>query len=169
MVTSRPWLLAPIVTVCAVASLPSAWAQPAASSTATATATSIGEAGLSSAELDLMLTPLGGDGVDERRAASVAVAALGSGATPAIARKLADLRRSGDGGTYSAVKAAKERSGGGSFDLLEALVTQKPEPSVTRALTTVALVRALAHAGTTPAVRQLVLAASDAGGVLRPS
>ena len=47
-------------------------------------------------------------------------------------------------------------------------MTQKPEASLTRALTTVSLVRALAHAGSTPAVRQLVLAASDAGGVLRP-
>ncbi len=115
-----------------------------------------------------MLAPLGADGVDERRAGAAAIASLGAGAMPAIAKRLADLRKGGDGGTYSAVKAARERSGSGNFDLLEALVTQKPEASVTRALTTVALVRALAHAATTPAVRQLVLAASDAGGVLRP-
>ena len=37
-----------------------------------------------------------------------------------------------------------------------------------RALTVASLLRALAHAGTTPAARQLVLLASDAGGVLRP-
>lgn len=127
-----------------------------------------GEPGLTGAELDAMLIPLSADGVDDRRAAATGLVSLGAGATPAIAKKLADLRKTGDGGTYSAVKAARERAGGGSFDLLEALVTQKPEASVTRALTTVCLVRALAHAGTTPAVRQLVLAASDAGGVLRP-
>ncbi len=127
-----------------------------------------GEVGLSGTALELMVAPLSADGVDDRRAAAAALVSLGAGATPAIAKKLADLRKTGDGGTYSAVKAAKERAGGGGFDLLEALVTQKPEASVTRALTTVCLVRALAHAGTTPAVRQLVLAASDAGGVLRP-
>jgi tetratricopeptide (TPR) repeat protein len=126
------------------------------------------DTGVSAAELDAMIAPLSADSVDDRRAAAAALGALGAGATPTIAKKLADLRKTGDGGTYSAVKAARERSGGGSFDLLEALVTGKPEPSTTRALTTVSLLRALAHAGTTPAARQLVLAASDAGGVLRP-
>jgi len=151
-----------------LASTAPAWGQTAASGTAAGPVASTGDPGLSGVELDAMVAPLGSDGVDERRAAAAALASLGAGATPAIAKKLADLRKTGDGGTYSAVKAARERSGGGSFDLLEALVTPKPEASVTRALTTVSLVRALAHAGSTPAVRQLVLAASDAGGVLRP-
>ncbi len=128
-----------------------------------------GDVGLPLAELEAMLAPLGGDRVDDRRAAAAGVAALGVAAVPTLGRKLAELRKSGDGGTFSAVRAAKERAGGGpSFDLMEALVTARPEPSVTRALSTVAIVRGLAHAGTTPAVRQLVLAASDAGGVLRP-
>jgi tetratricopeptide (TPR) repeat protein len=158
-------LLARTVAISLLAASPAAWAQsPATSGSVGATA----EAGLSSTELDGMLAPLGADGVDDRRGAATAVVSLGAGATPAIAKKLSDLRKTGDGGTYSAVKAARERSGGGSFDLLEALVTQKPEASLTRALTTVCLTRALAHAGTTSAVRQLVLVASDAGGVLRP-
>jgi tetratricopeptide (TPR) repeat protein len=127
------------------------------------------DVGLSAQELDTMLAPLGSDSVDARREAATALVALGPAAAPALGKKMAELRKTGDGGTYSAVKAAKERAAGaGGADLLEALVTQKPEASVTRALTTVCLVRALAHAGTTAAVRQLVLAASDAGGVLRP-
>jgi tetratricopeptide (TPR) repeat protein len=140
----------------------------AQTSLASASASSGGEPGLSNAELEVLIASLGADSVDDRRAAATAIGSLGAGATPAIARKLVELRKTGDGGTYSAVKAAKERAGGGSFDLLEALVSQKPEPSATRALTTVSLIRALAHAGTTPAVHQLVLMASDAGGVLRP-
>ena len=74
-------------------------------------------------------------------------------------KKLADLRKSGDGGTYSAVKAAKERGGGsGGFDLLEALADAEARGRRdARADHGRALLRALAHAGTTPAVRQLVL------------
>jgi tetratricopeptide (TPR) repeat protein len=150
-----------------VASAPGAQAQvPSAS----ASSTGASEPGVTAAELDGMLAPLGHDSVDERRAAAAAIGALGAGATPAIAKKLADLRKGGDGGTYSAVKAAKERGGGSGagFDLLEALLTQKPDSAVTRALTTVSLLLALAHTATTPAVRQMVLMASDAGGVLRP-
>ena len=142
--------------------------QPAPGLSASAPAAPGGEASLSSPELEAMLAPLAAERVDDRRAAAGALASLGGGATAALGKKMADVRKAGDGGTYSAVKAAKERAGGGGFDLLEALVIQKPEASVTRALTTVCLVRALAHAATTPAVRQLVLAASDAGGVLRP-
>jgi hypothetical protein len=141
----------------------------AQSSSSSASAAPAGEGALSAGELDAMLASLARDALDERRAAVTAVVALGTGATPTIAKKLGDLRKGGDGGTYSAVKAARERAGGGAgFDLLEALVTAKPEASVTRALTTTCLVRALAHAGTTPAVRQMVLVASDAGGVMRP-
>ena len=66
--------------------------------------------GLSGTELEVIIFPLAADGVDERRAAAAALASLGAGATPAIAKKLADLRKTGDGGTYSAVKAARERS-----------------------------------------------------------
>jgi tetratricopeptide (TPR) repeat protein len=165
--TLRRRPLAFVVGVWLLASTPPGWAQTAASSSPASSALA-GEPGISGTELDAMIAPLGADPVDVRRAAAAAIASLGAGATPAIAKRLADLRKTGDGGTYSAVKAARERAAGGSFDLLEALVTQRPEASVTRALTTVSLLRALAHAGTTPAVRQLVLIASDAGGVLRP-
>lgn len=164
---ARALLLAALGAGALLAMAPGARAQGTASASASAAAQ--GEPGLTAAELDGMLAPLGHDSVDDRRAAATAIAALGAGATPAISKKLADLRKGGDGGTYTAVKAAKERAGGGQgYDLLEALLTQKPEASVTRAVTTVTLLRALAHAATTPAVRQMVQLASDAGGVLRP-
>jgi hypothetical protein len=167
---ARALLLAALGAGALLAMAPQAGAQSAmsASGSASTSASAALEPGLSSAELDAMLAPLAKDSVDDRRAGAAAITALGAGATPAIMKKLADLRRGGDGGTYSAVKAAKERSGGPGYDLLEVLLNGKPEASTTRALTTVALLRALAHAATTPAVRQMVLLASDAGGVLRP-
>jgi tetratricopeptide (TPR) repeat protein len=126
------------------------------------------ESALSQADLERMLAPLGREPIDERRAAAAAIAALGPGAVPTMAQKLAELRKGGDGGMNAAVKAARERGKEGSSDLVEALVQQKPDGPTTRALTTTALLRGLAHAGTEPAGKQLVLLASEAGGVLRP-
>jgi tetratricopeptide (TPR) repeat protein len=113
-----------------------------------------------------MIAPLGKDSAEERRAAASTLAALGPDAVPAIAQRLGEMRKGGDGGTYAVVKGARERSS--KEDLLEALLQLKPDAPAQRALTTVALLRGLAHAATTPAARQLVLLASDAGGVLRP-
>jgi hypothetical protein len=125
--------------------------------------------GLSAAELERLIAPLGADSVEARRAAATALTSLGAEATPAIAQKLAELRKGGDGGLGGAVRATRDRaSKDASFDLVEALVTQKPDAPTLRALTVICLLRALAHAGTTPAARQLVLLASDASGVLRP-
>jgi tetratricopeptide (TPR) repeat protein len=127
------------------------------------------EAALSPAELERMLAPLGRDTVEERRSAANAVVTLGPDAVPAIGQKLADLRKGGDGGMHGVVKAARERGGKGeAFDLLDVLLQQKPDAATLRAVTVTALLRALAHAGTTPAARQLVLLASEASGILRP-
>ena len=124
---------------------------------------------MSSAELDAMLAPLSSGSIDDRRAAAKAVASLDVDAAPAIGRKLADLRKSGDGGSFAAIKAAREHAGKeATFDQLEALVELRPDPGVTRALVTTALVRALVHAGTTPALRLLIPVASDAAGIMRP-
>jgi len=143
-----------------------AWAQ---TPSAGASASAAPETAMSAAELDRLIAGLGRDSVEERRAAAVALGALGADATGAIAQKLADLRKGGDGGLGGAVRAVRDRSGKeGSVDLLEALVTQKPDAATLRALTVTSLLRALAHAGTTPAARQLVLLASESGGVLRP-
>jgi hypothetical protein len=127
------------------------------------------EEGLSSAELDRMLVPLGHDSVDERRAAVTALGSLGSEATGAIGRKLAELRRGTDDGAFAVVKGFRERaSKSAGFDLADALVAQKADAGARHALTVACLLRALAHAGTTPAVRQMVLVAPDGGGAFRP-
>jgi tetratricopeptide (TPR) repeat protein len=143
-----------------------AWAQtPSVGASASAGP----ETAMSAAELDRLVAGLGRDPVEERRAAATALVALGADATGAITQKLAELRKGGDGGMSGAVRAVRDRSGKeGSFDLLEALVAQKPDAATLRALTVTSLLRALAHAGTTPAARQLVMLASEAGGVLRP-
>jgi tetratricopeptide (TPR) repeat protein len=125
--------------------------------------------GMSSDELNRMIAPLGHDSVEERRAAATALATLGPECTPAVTQKLAELRKAGDAGVYGVLKTVRERPGKESaFDMLEALVQLKPDAPTQRALTVTALLRGLAHAETTPAARQLVLLASDAGGLLRP-
>jgi tetratricopeptide (TPR) repeat protein len=148
------------------ATLTPAWAQaPSASMTTSPGA----EEALSAAELDRLVAGLAQESVEDRRAAANALAALGPDAIPAVSQKLAELRKGGDGGMGAAVRAVRDRGGkDGSPDLLEALVAQRPDGPTVRALTVTCLLRALAHAGTTPAARQLVLLASDAGGVLRP-
>jgi hypothetical protein len=155
------------VALAVMAMAPAAAAQvPSASGAASAQVES-GE--MSSAELDAMLAPLASGAIEERRAAAKAVTSLGVDAAPAIGRKLADLRKSGDGGSFAAIKAAREHAGKeGTFDQLEALIELRPEPGVTRALATTALMRALVHAGTTPALRLLIPVASDAAGIMRP-
>jgi tetratricopeptide (TPR) repeat protein len=155
------------VAIALVAVAPTAAAQvPSASGAASA---QVESGGMSSAELDAMLAPLSSGSIDDRRAAAKAVTSLDVDAAPAIGRKLADLRKSGDGGSFAAIKAAREHGGKeGTFDQLEALLELRPEPGVTRALVTTALVRALVHAGTTPALRLLIPVASDAAGVMRP-
>ncbi len=113
---------------------------------------------------------LGSSSVDERRAAAEAIESLGSSgpaAIESIAQQLNDLRHSGDARTPSSM--GDLRAGGGKeADSVDLLVHQKPDPSVVRALATVSLMRALVRIGTTPAVRQLVQVASDAGGAFRP-
>ena len=83
---------------------PAASAQAPSASASSASTFSVGE-------LDRMLAPFAHDSVEERRAAAGAVAALGSDATTAIAQKLAELRKGGDGGLDSVVKGVKDRSG----------------------------------------------------------
>ena len=102
-------------------------------------------------------------------AAAAAIATVGPEGTAAIGRKLAELRRGSDDGAFSVVKGFRERgSKTPGFDLVEALVALKPDAGARHALTVACLLRALAHAGTTPAVKQMVLVAADVGGVFRP-
>jgi hypothetical protein len=141
-------------------------AAPAAADTPppAASAASATESGMSVEELERMLTPLGADDAAARKGAAKAVGELGPDAVPAITKKLAELRKTS---TAAAVGAAVKQAKG--VDLCDALLElPKPEGSVKTALVTAALIRALAHAGTTPAVRQLVKAAGDHGGAFRP-
>lgn len=127
------------------------------------------ESGLSRDELDRMLAPLGDPGIEVRRAAAGAVAALGAEAVGPIGAKLAELRRGNDEGAASLLRALRERvAKEQGFDLLEALVVQKPDPTLRRVLATDAMLRALAHASSTLSARLLVAAPGDLGGGFRP-
>ncbi len=143
----------------------SAGAQQAPAS-ATAAATAAAEAGLGTEELEKLLAPLAGDDADARRAAAKTVGELGPDAVTAIAKKLAELRKVPAASVTAALKGAKVAEGS---DLCDTLLKGRVEgPGGKAALTAAALIRALAHAGTTPAARQLVKVAGDAGGAFRP-
>jgi tetratricopeptide (TPR) repeat protein len=149
-------------------------ASASASANANATASASAESGgMSVEELDRMLAPLSGDDAEARKSAAKTVGELGQDAVPAITKKLAELRKTSAAAVAAAVKQAKEANGGkvgeGS-DLCDALL-KLPKidgPGAKTAIVSAALVRALAHAGTTPAVRQLVKLAGDHNGALRP-
>ncbi len=138
---------------------------PAIASATTATA----EGGMTDGELDRMLAPLAGDDTEARKKAAKAASELGQDAIPAITKKLAELRKTSSASVASAVKQSKEAKTAETSDLCDALLAQaKGDAGAKAALTTAALVRALAHAGTTPAVRQLVKVAGDHNGAFRP-
>ena len=143
---------------------------PAALAQGPATSSSIeipSNATLSADDIDRMLSPLGDASIDARRAAVSAVVSLGGDATDAIAQKLADFRRKGDEGRSAAIRGLRDRAKEAGFNLVEALLEQSPEPGVVAALKTACLIRTLGHIGTTPAIRQWVLLASDANGAFR--
>jgi tetratricopeptide (TPR) repeat protein len=137
----------------------------AADAVPAATATATAEAGATSAEeLERLLTPLGADDAATRKNAAKSVGELGPEAVPAISKKLADLRKTSTPAVVAAMKPAKDAK-----DLCDALLDRPAsEAGAKTALVTAALIRALAHAGTTPAVRQLVKVAGDHGGAFRP-
>ena len=137
--------------------------------TASAAAAGVTEGGMSEGELDRMLAPLAGEDADARKKAAKAVGELGQDAVPAIAKKLAELRKTSSASVASAVKQSKEAKPPEGSDLCDALLAQaKGDTGTKTALVTAALVRALAHTGTTPAVRQLVKVAGDHNGAFRP-
>jgi hypothetical protein len=123
-------------------------------------------------DLERMLAAIGTGSVDDRRAAAAAVCALGPEAVDPIARKLAGLRRASDDGAASLVRglhqpSSKEPKETGP-DLLEWLLVQPPGPAQVRGLEVESMLRALAHAATTEATRQLIEAAPDLAGAFRP-
>lgn len=125
---------------------------------------------MSDAELDKAIAPLGDDDSAARAAAAKAVSMLGDDATPAITKKLAELRKAASAVSVDvAVKSARSAAGkSADLDLADALVKNKADGAGYRtAVTTAVLLQALAHAGTTPALKQLVKVAGDHNGVFR--
>lgn len=173
MKASRITSLVGLAAVLTLTSPVAAEVAPAPSASAVASsAAGTAEPVMGGAELERLLAPLSGDDPVARRSAATAIGALGPSAVPAITKKLAELRK-GDSAIAAAVKSAtqahsKKTSAGG--DLCDALVEGGPGDSADAktALVTAALVRALAHIGTTPALRQLVKVAGDHKGALRP-
>lgn len=130
------------------------------------------ESKLADQDLERMLAAIGNGATDERRAATAAVCALGPEAVDPISRKLAALRRASDDGAASLVRGLHEPSAKESRetgpDLLEWLLVQPSGPAQVRALEVDSMLRALSHAATTDATRQLLAAASDLAGAFRP-
>ena len=170
---SFPYLMASSMkaarTVAALGLLGLLTALPLAGS-ASADTPAAAEGSTSEAELERLLAPLSSDDAEARKKTAKAVGDLGQDAVPAIAKKLAELRKSGTAAVAAAVKQSKEAKGEQGSDLCDALLAAQPkgDGGAKTALVTAALVRALAHAGTTPAVRQLVKVAGDHNGAFRP-
>jgi hypothetical protein len=144
-------------------------APPAGPAAASATAA---EPGMSSEELERVLSALAGDDAGARKTAAKTISDLGPDAVPALTKKLAELRKASSAPVVAAMKPLKDASGGKvgeGVDLLDKLLElPRSDGGAKTALLTAAMIRALAHAGTTPAVRQLVKIAGDHGGVFRP-
>lgn len=139
----------------------------AAASAPPASGSASASAALSVEELDRMLAPLYGDDGPARQAAAKAIGELGDGAVPAITKKLAELRKTPSGSVSAALKPLGKPTA--SSDTRAKLLEQpKLDAGGKAALATAVLVRALAHAGSTPAARQLVKVAGDHGGAFRP-
>jgi len=151
----RPWLL--VSCVLALAGSPVAMAVAHAAGPSASSSDAPADPGMPSEELDRVLTPLGSADVEARKAAAKSVGELGPEAVPAIAKKLEALRKASTPQLQTIVKGTKVESG----DLCDALVKSGGEgqPYVA-AVQTAAMLRALAHVGTTPAVRQLVKVAA---------
>ncbi|MBS2012746.1 MAG: tetratricopeptide repeat protein [Deltaproteobacteria bacterium] len=125
------------------------------------------DGGLSFEELERMLAPLSGDDGDARKAAAKTVGELGPDAVPAITKKLGELRKGPSASIQSVIKSTSKPAEG--TDLCAKLLEGKIDGQGGKAaLVTAALIRALAHAGTTPAARQLVKIAGDHNGAFRP-
>jgi tetratricopeptide (TPR) repeat protein len=150
------------------------WAPQAHAADDRPTARTGRDEGVSDAELERLLGPLVSPDAAARKEAATSVTALGPSAVPAFARKLAELRKSTAPSVGAAIKVARDFAGKKTdVSLADALVAMG-EPEATRgdigyrtAVTTAVLLEALAKAGTTPAVKQLVKVAVDHGGALR--
>lgn len=154
-----------VVLVIGVLSAGTAHAQPSASASASASPAI-------ALDVEKTLAPLGDPSVDARRAAAKSASELGPETLPAITKKLADVRGTSTASMATVMRGVRDQNGARAndkaFDLVEALLVAKGDTAAVKAALTVAcLVRSLAKIGTTPAVKQLVLVANDAGGAFR--
>jgi tetratricopeptide (TPR) repeat protein len=171
----RPLLLALALAGSAVT--PSAWADavPAPSASPLAWAEPGPEQSrMGASELARVAEGLRSPSAPTRRAAAKAVSELGPEATVAMTQRLAELRKAPAEGVVTVMQNALEESAGrwgaDDFDLVEALVDPPRRggtPEHLQALETAALLRGLAHAGTTPAFRAILVASDDHRGTFR--
>jgi hypothetical protein len=115
------------------------------------------------------LEHLASPAADARRSAAETVAAWtpsGADEMAAVARQLADLRRSEDAALTESLARLPLR-GATDAEVIAQLARLKPDGAARAALATACLMHALTNAGTLPAVRQLVRVAFDAGGAFR--
>ncbi|HVH42751.1 MAG TPA: hypothetical protein VM925_10420 [Labilithrix sp.] len=122
------------------------------------------------ADLGRLVAALSGDDFAARRTAASSLEALGPNAVPSIAKQLAEQRKVPASSVRAAVRAVEEGSGKApDRDLAATLLeTKSDDPGHRAAVVTAVLLRALAHVGTTPAIKQLVKVAGDHGGIFRP-
>ncbi|MCA9584116.1 MAG: hypothetical protein KC657_02030 [Myxococcales bacterium] len=148
--------------------------EPAAPTTSAAPATSEAapktsgaqEETMSGEELDRLLTRvLDAQDKAARKEAIKAATELSESELPVVTKKLAELRKTSTVAIHAALKHA--RSGEG-HDLLDSLLDGKGGGSGHRAaVSTIVLMRALTHMGTTPAARELTKVVGDHKGAFR--
>ncbi|HVJ94158.1 MAG TPA: tetratricopeptide repeat protein [Labilithrix sp.] len=145
---------------------------PAFAQSSAPTATSrAAEPAFAEGDLERLIDSLASDDPAARTSAAKAIAALGEDAIPAFGNQLAAHRKIPTSAVASAVRAAREASSakaGSDLDLGDALLETKSDgPGYRAAVSTAIVLRALAHSGTTPAMRHLVRVATDHRGTFR--
>lgn len=126
------------------------------------------DAGVDAARVEGLLSPIASEDAAARGRAADAAGALGPEAVPAIAAALEGLRKERAPEVAQAVRAAGGVGRDGA-DLCERLLaTDADGPGWVTAVKTAALLRALAHVATTPALREVVKVANDHGQAFRP-
>jgi hypothetical protein len=122
------------------------------------------DAQMTPAELDRLLAPLYDAELAQRAGAAKALSELGDDATSALEKKLAELRKTTTD-VHPVIKALRDTNTGkmgDGWDLGDALLRARTDAHAWRvATTTVLLVRALAHIGTTRAVKAMIPVALD--------
>jgi tetratricopeptide (TPR) repeat protein len=119
---------------------------------------------MSPAELDRLLAPLSDPDLAKRVAASKAALELDTSATPALEKKIADLRKE-EFDVHVVIKTLRDTNPGRmyeSWELYDALLHTKTMPPGYRpTIQTLCVIRALAHIGTTRAIKALVPVSMD--------